>query len=804
MRSEHRRARGHARICTLAIAWLLGCSPATPPAPRPDVILVTLDTVRADRLGAHTPHLLQLARQGVRFERAFSSSPLTLPSHATLLTGLRPREHGVRDNGRFMLPSGLPTVTEALRDAGWATGAFVGSFVLDARFGLDAGFDHYDDAVTETPDPLSFAFPARRGAEVTDRALAWVDSTSGAFFLWVHYFDVHAPRAPPTPFDQLGDPYDGELAYVDDQVGRLLRGLREAHGDRPRTIIVVGDHGEALGEHGEATHGVLAYDATLHVPMIAVSHDLPADISSSEFVRTLDVAPTLLRAAGLPDLPAARGVPLQEVSAGNAPPRFDTFEALSPSFGLGWAELHGIRDERWKLTLSPEPRELFDVLEDPNELDDRRGEEPDVVAKLRAAYEELPKPAEIRPGSPALSAAERGHLGALGYSVATAPGQREGPAPDPRRFAEALAWIESARAEAARGDLARGEKLLAALAESSVLRGRALPSLAAVQRAAERFDAAIATLRAWQAEVNALEPTLALADVLLDAGYGEAALRELEPLPESPAADELRAAALRSVGRFDEAIEAAERARTAAPGSDRALAELAWARAARDGAAAEVGRLEPTLASVDSPSSWPLSRELLAELHRLTGHDRRARAALEAQAEPPPRHRALLGAMAAERNALDEARAHYEAALERLPYVAPWRVALAGVLDRQGDHDAALALYDQLLIVSPTDATYHLDRGAILARSGQPGGAALAYDRALELDPTLAEPHFNRALLQLERGDEPGAIHSLERAVELRPDYAKAHLLLARLLGAAGDPRAAEHADRALATELPK
>ncbi|MDH3687688.1 MAG: sulfatase-like hydrolase/transferase, partial [Myxococcales bacterium] len=132
MRADRRRTR-RARVCTFGIALWLGCSPAPPPARGPDVVLVTLDTVRADRLGVHTPHLLQLARQGVRFERAFSSSPLTLPSHATLLTGLRPREHGVRDNGRFVLPPGLPTVTQALHDAGWTTGAFVGSFVLDAR-----------------------------------------------------------------------------------------------------------------------------------------------------------------------------------------------------------------------------------------------------------------------------------------------------------------------------------------------------------------------------------------------------------------------------------------------------------------------------------------------------------------------------------------------------------------------------------------------------------------------------------------------------------------------------------------------
>ena len=783
---------------TLGMAILLGCSPA----PRPDIVLVTLDTVRADRLGPHTPHLNALADNGVRFERAYSSSPLTLPSHATLLTGLRPREHGVRDNGRFALSAGLPTVSGALREAGWTTGAFVGAFVLDARFGLDSGFDHYDDDVIQATDPLSFAFPARRGAEVTERALEWVNTISGPLFLWIHYFDVHAPRAPPAPFDHL-EPYEGELAYVDAQLGRLLHGVRGSRGDRPLVLVVVGDHGESLGEHGEATHGVLAYDATLHVPLIASSPDLPRGVSSREFVRTLDVAPTLLRAAGLQGLPGSDGIPLQDVVAGIAPDRIDTFEALGASFSLGWSALRGVRTERWKLTLEPEPPELFDVLADPGELENRAEGEPEVVAALRATHGSLPKPGPVAAGTPALSSEARSQLAALGYWAAGPPKTIEDQLPDPRRFVEALGWIEAARAQAAGGDLARATALLTALSESPVLRGRSLPSLAAVQRAAERYDEAIVTLRIWQAEVASREPTLALAEVLLDVGLAADALSELAALPDTAAANELRAASLRILGRHEEAIESAERALTSATDSDGALAQLAWARAARDGAPAEIVRLERELEIRGQPERWPHTRELLAELYRDAGRGGRARSLLQTLPEPPPAHRALLGALAAERGELSVAAEHYRAALGARPYRAAWRVALAGVLDSLGQHDAALALYDLLLAANPADASYHVDRGATLARSGRTAEAARAYARALDLDPSLAEPHFNRALLLLDSGDEPAAIRSLERAVLLRPDYAKAHLLLARLLGAAGDPRAAEHAQRALAVELP-
>ena len=780
------------RLALLALT----CFACAPTPPGPDVVLVTLDTVRADRIGEVTPNLLALARRGVTFDRAYSGSPLTLPSHATLLTGLRPAEHGVRDNGRFVLSEAIPTVATAFRSGGWATGAFVGAFVLDARFGLARGFDRYDDAVMQEPDPLAFGYAARRGARVTDRALAWWVQSETPRFLWVHYYDVHEPRAPPEPFDRLPDPYDGELAYVDREVGRLLAGLGEQH---PRAIVVVGDHGEALGEHGEATHGVLAYDATLHVPLVVVAPDLPAGLVSREFVRTVDVAPTLLRAAGLPALPGASGVALQDVVAGDAPAtRVDTFEATGGTAGLGWSAVRGVRDARFKLTLEPEPLELFDTWEDPGELANLAGSDPATVGRLRALAGELEASASAL--APAIDEDTRAALAALGYSTAPAPGH-DAP-PDPREFARALGWVDAARATAARGELAEAADLLEALAESPVLRGRALPSLAAVQRAAGRHDAAIDTVRRWREEVAGPEPTLALAELLLDAGRDADALAALRDEPDSARTHTLRAAALRGLGRIEESIDAAERALEASPRSDAARAQRAWSRAARDGAAAEAERLAAALDEDRDPAAWPASHELLAELLRAAGRPGEARRRLEGATSPPPAHRALLGAIAAERGELERAEAHYRAALRDRPYAVDWQLALAGVLDRRGAHDAAIALYDRVLAANPADATVWLDRGATHARRGDPEAAARDYAHALTLDPTLAEAHFNRALLFLEAGDDAAAVASLERAVALRPEYPKAHLLLARVLGDAGDPRAAEHAERALAIDV--
>ena len=237
--------------------------------------------------------LSRLASEGVRFDAADSTVPLTLPSHATLLSGLLPLHHGVRNNGAGAFPADRDTLATLLARSGYRTGAFVGSFILDHRFGLARGFDRYDDEIRRSADEAAGSFEAeRRGGEVVDRALAWLkQSDARPFFAWVHLYDAHAPYAPPAPYAQT---YDGEIEYVDAQVARLLAAI-----DRTRTIVViVGDHGESLGEHGEVTHGLLLYESTLHVPLIIAAPSLRPRVVR-EPVSTVDVAPTVADLAGL-------------------------------------------------------------------------------------------------------------------------------------------------------------------------------------------------------------------------------------------------------------------------------------------------------------------------------------------------------------------------------------------------------------------------------------------------------------------------------------------------------------------------
>ena len=257
-----------------------------------NVLLITVDTFRADRLGGNTPALAGLAREGIRFDSADSPVPLTLPAHASLMSGLLPLHHGMRNNGVSAFPAARQTLATAFGSS-YRSGAFVGSFILDHRFGLDRGFERYDDEIVRNVTDSSGTFDAeRRGGEVVDRALAWLrQNDARPFFAWVHLYDAHAPYAPPAPYPQT---YDGEVAYVDAQVARLLAAV-----DRGNTIVVVvGDHGEALGEHGELTHGLLLYEPTLHVPMIIAAPSLSPRVIRTP-VSTVDLAPTIASLAGI-------------------------------------------------------------------------------------------------------------------------------------------------------------------------------------------------------------------------------------------------------------------------------------------------------------------------------------------------------------------------------------------------------------------------------------------------------------------------------------------------------------------------
>jgi len=409
----------------------------------------------ADEIGpggvARTPQLDALADRGVRFAHATVQVPLTLPSHACIMTGAYPEVHGLRDMGGFTLSKNHPTLASVAQAAEFRTAAFVGSRVLSRRFGLSNGFETYDDNMgsqTEE-DKLPGVFPERRADLVTDRALAWLQrARSNRFFLWVHYYDPHAPYDPPEPYKHAysSDRYSGEIAYTDEQIGRLVAGI-ERLGLTPRTLIVaMADHGESLGEHGELTHGVFLYESTTRVPLIMAGPGVPAGKVIEEQARSIDVMPTVLDFLNLPPGNEVQGVSLRPLIEQGRKVRsnYAYLETLYPRTYMGWSELRAMRTDTWKLIVAPHP-ELYHLGRDPRE-------NTNVIARYPAEADELQKKIwevvgennkqEKVTGSP-VDQQTRQELESLGYVSAGTPREIQlgTAAPDPKDRVEILRWI---------------------------------------------------------------------------------------------------------------------------------------------------------------------------------------------------------------------------------------------------------------------------------------------------------------------------------------------------------------------------
>ena len=348
-----------------------------------NVLLITLDTLRADYLSCYgsksvsTPAIDGLAARGVRFAKAIAQVPLTTPSHASILTGTYPQIHGVRDMGGFVLEKDVPTIASILGKAGFDTAAFVGSAVLNRHYGLDRGFVTYADQMKEesASQKLPGVVAEVRGEVVTRRVLDWLEKHQASspgknFFAWVHYYDPHFPYDPPEPYrsQHPKNLYAGEVAYTDAQVGKLIGWLSEG-GLLERTLVVIlSDHGESLGDHGEYTHGVFLYDSTMHIPMIIAGPGIPSGRVVPQQVRSIDVEPTIADLLGLSAGEKAQGVSLKSsLMEGREPmSNYCYMETLYPRTSHGWSELRGMRTEEWKLIVAPKP-ELYRFSDDPAE-----------------------------------------------------------------------------------------------------------------------------------------------------------------------------------------------------------------------------------------------------------------------------------------------------------------------------------------------------------------------------------------------------------------------------------------------------
>jgi len=572
-----------------------------------NVLLVTIDTLRADHVGAYgsslgaTPTLDRFAAEGLRFDVAHAHVPMTLPSHTTIMTGLYPIANGVHDNGSFRYDGSKPTLAGELKRAGYRTAAFVGAFVLDARFGLNAGFDLYDDRVQGSSANLEIV--QRPAAAVLAPAYEWIVSgenpepknpepknqnpepknenperrTPNAeprpWFTWVHLYDPHEPYAPPEPYASryAQDPYSGEIAYADASLGAFLDRLRAAHALDRTLVVIASDHGESLGEHGERTHGLFAYESTLRVPLIfwAAGSIAPAAVTAP--ARLVDIMPTIVDLVGAPggssDGRSLRGAAANE----RVEDPGSYFEALNANLTRNWAPLKGLLRGGLKLVDLPLP-ELYDLNADPGESHNLYAAQRDRARDLESRLDRLNAGAIAAPPAAPLDSDAEARLRSLGYVVGTGPRPARSftAADDPKRLVQLDAMLDAAATALANGDPATTESTLrSAIAQRPDLT-IAYDRLAFVLRATGRTSEAIALLdgaaRAGHADRALLR---SLGAALRDVGEVRRALAVLEPLARENAADSQTLDALGQAyaraGRVGDAEEAFRKVIVASP-----------------------------------------------------------------------------------------------------------------------------------------------------------------------------------------------------------------------------------------------
>lgn len=660
-------------ILTAYIFW--GCSPRSASLKPRSVLLITVDTLRADYVGTYnpayasaTPNLDRLAQKSAVFLQAWSPVPLTTPAHASILTGLTPARHGVRLNGAQALPDTIPTLATELQSQGWDTGAFVAAYVLSRRFGLARGFATYDDQIPMPAYAGTRLEAERPGSQVVDNALAWLRAhSSQRFFLWVHLYEPHAPYQPPSPFaEQFPDsPYTGEVAAADAQVGRLLDAL-ETLGLADRVVIAVaGDHGEALGEHGESTHGLLLYEGSLHVPMMVAAPGLPSCFRVTTPVSLVDLAPTLMHLAGAQLTLQAQGRNLAPyLFLKKQPPEATLFaETLYPT-SFGWAALLAARQQQWKYVAAPKP-ELYNLAEDRGEAVNLAGKG---VPQEKALRQELGDYLAKATSGVALHLDEeaRRQLESLGYIAPSSPTPQT--AADPKDRVRVFTLFEKAHALRSAGDYAQARRVLReALAE----------------------DPDNPVLLAEQAEtLRAAGEPAAAADIYR---------RVLELNPADREARYNLALALREAGQEEEARQALVAAIRLDPGRaelHEALGLVYAARGAFPQAREEFARaceLEP-----HNPRVWNNLGNALRELGELAAAEKAYRQAISLDssfAEPWNG----LGVLQVQVGNTEEAMASFTKALELAPNYLEVQLNMAIAWDEAGQREKAAQTYASFL-----------------------------------------------------------------------------------------------------------
>jgi arylsulfatase A-like enzyme/Tfp pilus assembly protein PilF len=653
-----------------------------------------------------TPTIDRLSARGVRFARAETAVPLTGPSHATILTGQYPPAHGVRGNVVFTLGSHFPTAATRLKRLGYATAAFVGAYPVAGAFGFSQGFDRFDESFHETSPGEQGA--ERRANEVSDAALAWLRDAPHPYFLWLHYYDPHAPYDPPEPFRTKfqNHPYDGEIAFTDQQISRVLDAVQASDHARNTVVTLVADHGEGLGDHGELTHGVLIYQSTMRVPLVMAGAAIAGGRTVSAPVGTIDVLPTLLSYAGAPvdrNLPGRDLHPLIEGRALAEDPLYS--ESLFGRLNMHWATLRGWMAGDWKLISGAKP-ELYDLSKDPDEQHDLAAGDPSRVERMRDQLQRAL--ARIAPGGDRaqpnqISAEQEQRLRSLGYAAGSGGnGPLDDPGlPDPRTHVAFYDRLQAA-------SVARGPNLAGAFDE-----------VKAITKLDPNNPFAFGTLASMAYRFGSL---------------GEAATafaRALELDPDRPGVRQNYGKLLRELERYDESEKELRLALAQADEDDPrtrvSLAETLIARGQLD----EAGRLIDAVLTAEAHHP-----EALAAKGRLLVREGRAREAVkyfdEASAGSDPEPYIELAEAALTAGDRAKARSAVDEALRRSPS-HPWALAVTGrLLIADGQRAPGLGYLRRALAAGPRRPAVWRSLAAGFEAAGDSAQASYCSRRAAE------------------------------------------------------------------------
>jgi arylsulfatase A-like enzyme/Flp pilus assembly protein TadD len=712
-----------------------------------NIVLITIDTLRLDRVSSYgsdrvdTPNIDGFADEGVLFTNAASTVPFTLPAHSSILTGMYPPGHGVRENVGYTLDDSLPTLAELLSAGGWATGGFVSAFVLDSRWGIARGFDHYfDDFDLSAMESPNLSSVQRSGDVTIAEAVRWLDQRSqdSPFFLWLHLYDPHDPYTPPEPYQSMypNRPYDGEVAYTDALIGEFRGALEERGLLETSLVVLTADHGEGLGDHGEAFHGFFLYDSTVHVALIVRP---PSGLGGARSVATavshVDLLPTILDAVDLEIPESVHGQSLLPLIAGEegGENRVVYSESLYPLLHYGWSPLRAIRTDVYKLISAPRP-EVYDVRADRREEHDLSSAEPavleDLENRLAQLRTEIERDEPTAGGAPDLDAQTLAQLQALGYAAGqggvSLEEEGDRPRADPKDKIGIHRTIMQAQSLMQTDEEAAQETLLSVLEEDPEILDahQMLGQLAATQ---DRFEEALEHFR------SALE---------------------LEPDHKNSLMG--MASSYRALGRVDEALVGFRRLLEVSGSDTRAslaIADIEFERGQFDEAAMV---LDEAAATSEVPSLI---------------HNR-------------------LGEVRVEQGRKDEARVLFARAIEEneefpMPYFN-----LAVLEEERGDVRSAAVHYERAIELAPKYHQAQFNLGRLVGKQGQLDRQQELWEASIESDPNFVQGYYYLAKLLMDTGHDLGRAEELVRlGIDKDPNHEEGplgHYILADILNRTG------------------